>query len=208
MKKPPLLVILMILVCHVSFGQNLQFGIRAGLSFASQAIDNPDIISTNSVTTYNLSVVVEKPLKNSFYLQSGLGITGKGVITYENAQTATYKLTYIDIPLNLLYKFNLPGMGKLYVGTGPYLSIGLSGNVLFENSNNSNGENLSFGSSQDYKRLDTGVNLTSGFELNNHLTFNTNYALGLNNIATTDPTNTTVMSTKNRVFSIGLGFLF
>lgn len=193
--------------CAPCLAQNLQFGIRTGLSFASQSIDNPDIISTNSITTYNLSLIAEKPFRNSFYLQSGIGIIGKGVITYENAQTATYKLTYIDIPLNLLYKFNLPGLGKLYVGAGPYLSVGLSGNVLFENTNNNSGQNLTFGSDQDYKRLDTGINFTTGFELNNHLTFNTNYALGINNLApddTTDP----VSVIKNRVFSIGLGFLF
>ncbi|OCX54494.1 hypothetical protein BEL04_09660 [Mucilaginibacter sp. PPCGB 2223] len=208
MKKLALLMILSVLVCGRSLGQDLQFGIRAGLSFASQSISNPDIISTNSITTYNLSIIAEKPLKNSFYLQTALGLTGKGVITYENAETSTYKLTYVDVPLNVLYKFSLPGMGKLYVGTGPYLSAGLSGNVQFENTNNTSGQQLEFGSSQDYKRFDIGVNLTGGFELNNHLTFNTNYALGLNNIATDDATNTAVMSTKNRVFSIGLGFLF
>jgi hypothetical protein len=207
MKKLVFLLILLICACGVSFGQDLQFGVRTGLSFASQSIDNPDVISTNSVTTYNLSLIIEKPLKNSFYLQSGLGIIGKGVITYENAQTATYKLTYIDIPLNLLYKFNLRGTGKLYVGAGPYLSVGLSGNVQFENTNNTSGESLAFGNSQDYKRLEGGVNLAGGFELNNHLTFNTNYALGISNIATDDPTDP-VTVIKNRVFSVGLGFLF
>jgi len=208
MKKLALLLIFSVFACALSFGQNIQFGIRTGLSFASQAIDDPDIISTNSITTYNISIIAEKPLKNSFYLQTGLGIIGKGVITYENAQTSTYKLTYLDIPLNVLYKFNLQGLGKLYVGTGAYLSDGISGNVQFENTNNTSGQNIEFGSSQDYKKFDVGANFTAGFELNNHLTFNTNYALGLNNIATDDPSNTTVASTKNRVFSIGLGFLF
>lgn len=207
MKKLFFIPMLSVLFCAPALAQNLQFGIKTGLSFASQAIDNPDVISTNSITTYNLSLIVEKPFRNSFYLQSGLGIIGKGVITYENAQTATYQLTYIDIPLNLLYKFNLPGLGKLYVGTGPYLSVGLSGNVQFENTNNTSGQNLEFGSTQDYKRLDAGINFTSGFELNNHLTFNTNYALGINNLAPDNATNQ-VSTIKNRVFSIGLGFLF
>ena len=187
--------------------QNIQFGVRTGLSFASQSTDIADVISTNSVTTYNLSVIVEKPFKNSFYLQSGLGVIGKGVITYENAQTATYKLTYLDIPLNLLYKFNLPGSGKLYVGAGPYLSIGLSGNVQFENTNNTSGQSLEFGNAHDYKRLEGGINFTSGFELNNHLTFNTSYELGINNLATDDATDN-VSVIRNRVFSVGLGFLF
>jgi len=207
MKKLVFLLILFVCVCSASRAQNLQFGVRTGLSFATQSTDMADVISTNSVTTYNFSVVVEKPFKDSFYLQSGLGVIGKGVITYENAQTATYKLTYLDIPLNLLYKFNLPGSGKLYVGAGPYLSVGLSGNVQFENTNNTSGQSLAFGNSQDYKRLEGGINFTAGFELNNHLTFNTNYELGINNLATDDATDN-VSVIRNRVFSVGLGFLF
>lgn len=207
MKRLLFLLILFLFADNASWAQHLQFGVRTGLSFATQSIDIPDVISTNSVTTYNISAIIEKPFKNSFYLQSGLGITGKGVIIYENAQTATYKLTYLDIPLNLLYKFNLPGSGKLYVGTGPYLSVGLSGNVQYENTNNTSGQNLGFGNTQDYKRLEGGINFTGGFELNNHLTFNTNYALGISNFATDNPTDN-VSVIKNRVFSVGMGFLF
>jgi len=207
MKKLTLLLVFSVFY-GFSFGQNIQFGIRTGLSFASQAIDDPDVISTNSITAYNISVIAEKPLKNSFYLQTAVELTGKGVITYQNAQTSTYKLTYLDIPLNVLYKFSLQGLGKLYAGTGVYVADGISGNVQFENTNNTSGQNIEFGSSQDYKKFDVGANFTAGFELNNHLTFNTNYALGLNNIATDDPANASVLSTKNRVFSIGLGFLF
>jgi len=207
MKKLTLLLVFSVFY-GFSFGQNIQFGIRTGLSFASQAIDDPDVISTNSITAYNISVIAEKPLKNSFYLQTAVELTGKGVITYQNAQTSTYKLTYLDIPLNVLYKFSLQWLGKLYAGTGVYVADGISGNVQFENTNNTSGQNIEFGSSQDYKKFDVGANFTAGFELNNHLTFNTNYALGLNNIATDDPANASVLSTKNRVFSIGLGFLF
>jgi hypothetical protein len=188
--------------------QKLQYGIQAGLGFASQSIANPDILSTNSVTTYNLYGVVDIPLKNEFYLQTGLGILGKGVKEYQNAQTNTITLTYLDVPLNVLRKFELPTLGKLYIGAGPYLSVGLSGNNQLENVDATTGTNVRFGNGDDLKKLDFGANLVAGLELNNHLTFNMKYALGLSNIATDAPFDPSTTSVKNRVFMIGLGFWF
>jgi len=206
-KRLIFLPVLLTFACGIARGQDLQFGIKTGLSFATQGIADPDILSTNSVPTFNLYLYVEKPLRNDFYIQGALGIMGKGVTTYQNILTTTVQLTYIDIPVNLIYKFTLPNLGKLYVGGGPYLSVGISGNTQFQNTNNSSGENVTFGSDQDYKRLDAGADLTVGFEFNNRLTFNTNYALELNNIAPDNNTDNT-SSIKNRVFSIGLGFHF
>jgi len=203
------LIVLLVMICASGFvfGQNLQYGIKTGLSFASQSIDDPNIISKNSVSTYFITGYVEKPLKHSFYFEAGLGIAGKGVTTFDNSQTSTYQLTYLDIPLDLLYKFSIPALGKLYVGAGPYISAGLSGNVQYENTNNSTGLAIEYGKDNDYKRIDAGANFAAGFELNNHLTFNTNYSLGLNNIAPDNP-NDGINSIKNRVFSIGLGLFF
>ncbi len=207
LKRLFFLPVLLIFAGGMAHGQDLRFGVKTGLSFASQSIDNPDILSTNSIPTYNIYVYAEKPLRNDFYVEGALGLMGKGVTTYQNALTTTIQLTYVDIPVNLLYKFTLPNLGKLYVGGGPYVSVGVSGNIQFQNTNNASGESVEFGNDQDYKRLDLGAELTAGFEFNNRLTFNTSYALELNNIApdnTTDSTN----SIKNRVFSIGLGFHF
>jgi hypothetical protein len=207
LKKLLFLPILLTITCGVASAQDLHFGIRTGLSFASQIIDDPAILSTNSIPTYNISLFAEKPLRNDFYIQAALGLMGKGVTTYENVLTTTIQLTYIDIPVNLLYKFTLPNLGKLYVGGGPYLSAGISGNIQFQNTNNSSGQSVEFGSTKDYKRFDAGADLMVGFEFNNRLTFNTKYALELNNIAP-DNAIDNVKSIKNKVFSIGLGFRF
>lgn len=198
--------IIIILTFAAANAQKLQYGLRGGLGFASQSITNPDILSTNSITTFNLSATVDFPLKNQFFLQSGLGILGKGVKEYQNTQTNTITLTYLDVPLNLLHKFNLPTLGKIYLGAGPYVSVGLSGNNQIEGVNLTTGTPVRFGNSEDIKKLDYGANFTTGLELNNHLTFNMRYSLGLNNIATELPIDPNTTSIKNRIFMIGLGF--
>jgi hypothetical protein len=186
--------------------QKIQFGVRGNLGFASQSIDNPDILSKNSVSNLNINAYVEFPLKYTFYLQAGAGITGKGVKEYQNAQTNTITLTYLDIPITLLRKFDLTTLGKIYVGLGPYVAVGLSGNNQSENTNTTSGSAIAFGNSADYKNLDYGANVVTGLELNNHLTFNIKYSLGLNNIASTDPFDMNTTSVKNRIFSVGIGF--
>ena len=190
-----------------AYSQKLQYGLRFGLGFASQLIDNPDILSTNSVTTYNIGAVVDIPVKN-FYIEPGISIVGKGVKEYQNAQTNTITLTYLDVPINAVYKIDLPTVGKVCLGAGPYISVGLSGNNQQEGVNTTSGTSVEFGPSQDYLKTDIGVNFSGALDLNNHLTFHMRYSLGLNNIASDDPSDVNTTNVKNRLFSIGLGFWF
>jgi len=195
----------MVCTSTMVYAQKVHYGLRAGLGFASQSIENPDIVSTNSVTTYYISAFADISVKG-FYIQPGIGIVGKGVKEFQNAQTNTITLTYLDIPVTALYKFDLPTLGKIYIGAGPYVSMGLSGNNQLESINTVSGSNVSFGNDLDYKKMEYGLNFTTGLELNNHLTLNMKYSLGLNNIASDIPTDVNTSSVKNRIFTIGLGF--
>lgn len=206
LKKPLLLLSFLLAGIVQASAQNVRYGLRAGMGFASQSIDNPDIVSTNSVTTYYLSGFVDIPFKK-IYFQPGITVLGKGVKEYQNAQTNTITLTYLEVPLTILYKIDLPTLGKIYLGGGPYVAAGLSGNNQLESVNNTTGSNISFGNTEDFRKIDLGVNFTTGLELNNHLTFNMKYSLGINNIAASEnPVDINTTSVKNRIFTIGLGF--
>jgi len=208
MKKILFPLVLFIVVYHCSFGQDLKFGIRGEVCFASQSINDPDILSTNSVTTLKVTGYFDKSLGDSFYLEPGISILGKGVKAYQNAQTDIITLTYLDIPVNVVYRFNVRRMGKLFAGAGPYIGWGLSGNDQNETTNVTSGQAVTFGDTEDYKKVEYGGNFTGGLELNNHLTFNLNYAFGLNNIAADQTLAAGTISVKNRIFSMGLGFVF
>ncbi|RKR85232.1 outer membrane protein with beta-barrel domain [Mucilaginibacter gracilis] len=206
MRKLFLTLNLIFIVATFAFGQKVQYGLKAGFGFATQDIDNQDV-SANSVTTYYINGYADLHLKSKFYLQAGIGVLGKGAKQYQNAQTNTITLTYLEVPATLLYKIDLPTLGKIYVGAGPYAAMGLSGNNQLENVNTTSGSSITFGNDGGYKKVDYGVNFATGLELNNHLTFNMRYSLGLNNIATdNDPVNTNTNSVKNQIFTIGLGF--
>jgi hypothetical protein len=207
MKRALFSLIFIFLTVTSLYAQKLQYGLRFGLGFASQSIDNPDILSTNSVTTYNLGAVVDIPFKK-FDIEPGISIVGKGVKQYQNSQTNTITLTYLDVPVNAVYKIDMPTVGKVCLGAGPYFSIGLSGNNQEEGVTTTSGTDIKFGASEDYRKIDMGINFSGALDLNNHLTFQMRYSLGLNNIASDDPSDVNTTNVKNRLFSIGLGFWF
>jgi hypothetical protein len=200
--------IFFMLFCNYAHGQDLKFGIKGELCFASQDIEDPDILSTNSITTFKVTGYLDKYIADGFFLEPGISVLGRGVKAYQNAQTNTITTTYVDIPVNVIYRLSLKRAGKVFAGAGPYVGFGLSGNNQNETTNVTSGEAVTFGNSEDYKKVEFGANLIGGVELNNHLTFNLNYSFGLNNIAGEQTVAQGTTSVKNRVFSMGLGFLF
>jgi hypothetical protein len=207
-KKFLIFPIFFVLIGQYAVCQDLRFGIKGEFCFASQSIEDPDILSTNSVSALKVTGYIDKYLANGLYLQPGISVAGKGVKIYQNAQTNTITTTYIDIPVNLVYRFSIKRACKLYAGAGPYIGWGLSGNNQSETTNVTSGVAVTFGDSDDYKKIEYGGNLMGGIELNNHLTFNLNYGFGLNNIAGAQTISAGTVSVKSRVFSMGLGFIF
>jgi len=208
MKKLFLFPIFFMMISKCAVCQELKFGIRAGLSFSSQVIDDPDILSTTSINTLKVTGFVDKAIGGGFFIEPGISLVGKGAKIYQNAQTDIISLTYLDIPVNIIYRFNVKRFGKLFVGGGPYIGFGLSGNDETQNTNVTSGQSITFEDTGDYKKTEYGGNANGGVELNNHLTFYLNYCFGLNNIAGDQTISQGTVSVKNRVFSVGLGFIF
>ncbi|NCD69824.1 porin family protein [Mucilaginibacter agri] len=203
-----------ILVCLFSiltincYGQKFSWGVKAGGGIADQGINNKDIISVNSIITLNFAGIVRYSLPHQFDIQTTLGINNRGAEIIEDGITTTPKITYLDLPVNLIKKFNFPGLGMIYLGGGPYAAYALSGKYKFETPNSVSSEKLEFGKDKDVQRYDAGLNFTTGLELNNHLLFDIRYALGLKNIASQPSLDTGTSSIKNRLLTVSLGYLF
>jgi hypothetical protein len=62
-------------------------------------------------------------------------------------------------------------------------------------------DDINFGEQGDMSSIDFGMNFLLGYQLKNGLSVNAGYGLGLTN-------NYENLSSKNKVFSLGLGFAF
>lgn len=222
MKKLLLLLLLSGFVC-TSFAQSVHFGIRAGLNESTLSgttfIDGStgSTIKSNSsyISRFHAGLFAEIPV-GRFSIEPGAFYTQKGGETKYKSTTATklqdyYQkttLNYLEIPVNVFY--NIPvGIGKIFVGGGPYVAFGLSGHY---NSAyiTSTGQNIQTGAMQGdirfdkngYKNPDYGINTLLGLQLKNNISFNAGYGFGLTNLYRSG------FTAKNKVLSISVGYQF
>ncbi|MDD3742624.1 MAG: outer membrane beta-barrel protein [Lentimicrobiaceae bacterium] len=111
--------------------QELSFGIRAGFDMQNiNGKDNEgDNLENKLLPGFNAGINVEIPVAPDFVLQPGLLFTTKGakvaeINAYKVEGSANLHLSYIELPINFIYK-PLLGSGHLLLGFGPYLAMAL-----------------------------------------------------------------------------------
>ncbi len=197
----------------VAFGAQAQsgtgIGVKAGLNLPSYSYgSSSDLSDSKSTTNFFVTAFLDAPVASNLYIQPGVSLQGKGATLLSTESLGGVEVTqntmWLEVPVNLVGKFDL-GMGKVAVGAGPYLGVGLSGKnkISGESSGNSIEKDFKFGSDEMLKRTDFGVNFLVAYELYNGFTINGGYGLGLTNLAG-DKALTNDL--KNRVWSIGVGF--
>jgi hypothetical protein len=190
------------------------FGIRAGVNFQNiNGKDQGDNKLENDLTTgFHAGINAEIPVGTGSYIQPGVLYTMKGAKNFENNNGTIdkVKLSYIDIPVNFIYKPVL-GTGNMVLGFGPYVGFGIGGKV----ENGSSEIDIEFTDSRaqteahKFKRMDAGANFLAGYEFANKLSFQLNAQLGLVDInpeitnASSDKTNW-----RNTGWGISLGYRF
>lgn len=183
MKKFLLLAVVTVLGFTNVNAQEIKFGVKGGLNFASVSGDNTEGIDV--VTSFNFGVVSEIPLSDKFSFQPELMYSGQGYDFNDN----TIALSYLNVPL----------MGKYYVTKGLSLEAGPQIGFLLAAKNEKTDVKNSFNT------VDFGVNFGLGYKLENGLNFGVRYNLGLTDINNVDNSS---FKNKNGVFQISVGYFF
>lgn len=90
-------------------------------------------------------------------------------------------LNYIQVPLYVLYYYQLPSAGNIFGGLGPYFAYGIGGKMK-TTFNGQTSETKSFDKTTGFKPFDVGLGLTAGYKIKNSFSFNLAYDYGLANI--------------------------
>jgi opacity protein-like surface antigen len=116
------------------------------------------------------------------------------------------ELYYLNIPLNLSSEFEISDEFSVYVSAGPYIGLGLFGNIKTEIKspflNSNEVDQVAWGA--DFQQFDFGFGLGAGLQYENFL-LGLSYDFGIPNIASNAPKNNFA---RNRVFRISLGYRF
>lgn len=198
------------------FAQN--FGVRAGLNVSK--INGNNLVQAfndefNWKNGFHVGATAEFPMTDVFSFETGLYFSTKGYDFSEvdnffgitNSFIGSLDFYYLDVPLTAKASFDLGGV-RVYGLLGPYIGLGLSGKLdydsvigMFENSHEIA---VRWGADKDYKRLDYGLTVGAGVEIQSIL-IGLTYNLGLANI-TAETANDA--SANHRVIAVSVGYVF
>jgi len=204
-------ILLSLVLCGfvgASFAQ-MNFGVTAGLN-----VSNATVKSQNTTTTFDwkpgfqVGVFMDYALTPELSLIPELLFTQRGMkqdlSKYGTTGTYSMTLNYLQLPINVAYKFDLEAAGKLFPFAGLYLGYGLSGSWKDTSPGGRSGD-VKFGSDankHDLKPLDFGLNIGAGYQFTNYI-FKLQYNLGLANLS-----NRSGGTEKNSNIAVTLGYQF
>lgn len=200
--------------------QKIVIGPRVGLNVSSVSVSNLELDGDKSKIGFNVGVAVEFPIVRSFYINSGLFYTTKG-IKFENSgsdwtEKETWNAGYLELPVYASYRLNFAEASQLQINFGPYFAYGINGKVKYESNDEGDVDKYDydlFGVADEnsdeekagIKRFDCGLGVGLGYTFHK-IYLGINYQFGLTNIA--DKKAWGKGEIKNSNFNISIGYNF
>jgi hypothetical protein len=148
---------------------------------------------------YQAGLIADWKLSNHLYLQPQVLYTRTGVqlLNAEAGKDLDVKMDYVELPVNLVYKVNLP-FGKVFAGTGATFSYGVGGKEQQGNIKT----RLYAGNNPTWRREDISLNFTAGVEFNNGVFASFNSQKGF-----LDMHKGSNMTMRHKSLSVSVGYL-
>jgi hypothetical protein len=222
MKSKLLVLIFILLSSTFILNAQIGFGLIGGVNIQNINGKNSDgdKLDNGVLTGFHAGININIPVAPDFYFQPGLLYSVKGSKnnfyssegTSPGDFTTTTKLSYIEMPLNLLFRPKLGG-GHLLLGFGPYVAYGIGGSentdlgtVSYERSVKYKSKVTSLVDLVDnayYRPFDAGANILFGYEMSMGVFLQLNAQLGLLKI---NPEYSWATDSKAAYHNTGFGF--
>lgn len=191
MKKILLSAVAILALGTAAQAQEIKFGAKAGVNFASVSMDPEGDMDTKSRTGLHIGIVAEFKLTETFAIQPELLYSMQGSKAEFGGVESETKLDYLNLPI----------MAKYYVTEG--LSIEAGPQIGFLMSAKEEDEDAKDG----YKSIDFGIGAGLAYDLPMGVFFQARYNVGLSNIGETEEGQPDI-DYKNNVFAISVGYKF
>lgn len=159
MKKFLVVMIVALMGAGIANAQ-FKFGIKAGVNVNHLSKDITDLKNNQAGWTAGVTTEFKVPL---------LGFGADLSVMYARLSSSEYK-NFIQIPLNIKYKFSLPVVGSMlapYLFTGPSFDFKLDKNIATQ---------------EGLKTFQPVWNIGAGLEFFNHVQIGASYGFGLNKV--------------------------
>lgn len=197
-KVTGLVLIILMAFIAVPAKSQLKLGVKGGLNISSVHL-NSDILKADNVTGFQIGPMIETTIPLiGVGLDAAILYSQKGMDVKSGTGTSTnVKTDYIDVPVNLKWKFGLPII-KGYLAAGPYIGFRVGGDKFWEIPGSVVGQVKA-------KNFSAGLNFGAGVELISHLQVGINYGLGLTDNYSAEKYD---LNAKNRGWSVTAAILF
>lgn len=199
-------ILVAMLVAVFSIGAanaQLRFGVKAGLNVNNLRLtDASHIADKDNRCGWTAGVMTEfqVPVIGLCFDLSAMYTRMETEFTGSDADNISYNKNFLEIPLNIKYKFSIPLVGaivKPYLFTGPSFAIKLDKNSL---------------KAIQTKTCQTSWNIGLGAELVKHLQIGASYGIGMNNVMKLTDQWTSVhpdkVKAKNNYWTVTAAYLF
>lgn len=197
-KVTGLVLIILMAFIAVPAKSQLKFGVKGSLNISSVHL-NSDILKADNVTGFQIGPMIETTIPLiGVGLDAAILYSQKGMdVKSETGTSTNVKTDYIDVPVNLKWKFGLPII-KGYLAAGPYIGFRVGGDKFWEIPGSVVGQVKA-------KNFSAGLNFGAGVELISHLQVGINYGLGLTDNYSAEKYD---LNAKNRGWSVTAAILF
>ncbi|HCC52771.1 MAG TPA: PorT family protein [Porphyromonadaceae bacterium] len=168
MKNLKLVMVIAALFVVSTMQAQFRFGVKGGLNICKVKF-NEDVFRSDNITGFHVGPTIEAMMG-----QGGIGLDAAVLYSQRgfDSDEKTIRNSYLDIPVNLKFKFGLPLVNP-YLAAGPYMSLRVAGDKKWSISDKVDQiEAKSFGA---------GLNFTAGAEIFNSLQVGVTYSWGLTN---------------------------
>lgn len=218
------LAVLALSTAAITSSAQVDVGLRLGANFNNVTIKNANGNINNNTKILpgiNAGLTFDIPVADEFYVQPGALFSTKGYKDQDpdnNDNYTNYSAYYLDVPVTFLYKPVL-GDGRLLLGAGPYIGVGLGGKWKDHTAGTTETGKLEFindwnDESSDPnvitygKPIDAGANFLFGYEFTRNFSAQLNAQLGVVNLEPDDNGVKPQSKFKNNNFGISVGYKF
>lgn len=211
----------------------VRWGVRAGMNMTNSKFIQADGTTeyTDPVARMQIGLTLDVPVWNDIYLQSSLLYQGKGfkgsgiwpVVTGEDNELKV-NLSYMVMPIHMVFKPRIGRSGRLLVGAGPYIGYGIGGSwesetdLLYDDmmlsqrkgdvNFTTDGSVGDMGTYNYGKPWDYGVGFLVGYEFLERYSVQVNADFGLANLQYNYGDYSTGKELKNIGVGLSLGYKF
>ena len=210
-------LLILMLSASLAIGQTTDkgktsFAILGGINFQNMIGTDTygNKLANDMINGYHVGINIQVPVAPNLYFQPGLLFTTKGAKNTYGSLTGKYNISYMEFPLNFVYK-TLLGKGNVMIGFGPYIAYGFGGKASIYNESTTIESDIVFKNVVEkgdpllvayFKTYDGGANIFAGYELADGLFCQLNAQFGMIRI---NPVDNRISNDKSSVRNMGFG---